>query len=121
MSQTVSDAQWLLHAPVIGLGPGLDPVCCRAYDFLPVQNPETQRTMIEALKTDAIVDKAGGRFKLCALIQRRLVELLEGARPLVERNGRSDLEVVIDEIVQNKIAISFEEDEAGRPQEEALL
>ena len=58
--------------------------------------------MIEALKTDELVAKAGGRFKLCALIQRRLVEFLDGARPLVERDGRSDLELVIEEIMQER-------------------
>lgn len=63
--------------------------------------------MIEALKSDAIVDKVGGRFKLCALIQRRLIQLMEGARPLVERQGRSDLELVIEEIMQNKIELEF--------------
>lgn len=61
--------------------------------------------MIEALKGEEIVNKAGGRFKLCALIQHRLRELVDGARPLVERNGRSDLEVVIDEILHDKIEI----------------
>lgn len=61
--------------------------------------------MIEALKSDAIVEKVGGRFKLCSLIQRRLVQLMEGARPLVERNGRTDLEVVVDEILQDKITL----------------
>jgi DNA-directed RNA polymerase subunit omega len=66
--------------------------------------------MIEALKSDAIVEKMGGRFKLCALIQRRLKELIiDGARPLVERNGRTDLELVIDEIVQEKITADFSE------------
>lgn len=61
--------------------------------------------MIEALKSDAIVKKLGGRFKLTALIQRRLKELvMDGARPLVERDGRTDLEVVIEEIMQEKIA-----------------
>ncbi|MGI9014682.1 MAG: DNA-directed RNA polymerase subunit omega [Phycisphaerales bacterium] len=59
--------------------------------------------MIEALKADDIVIKVGGKFKLTALIQRRLVELIEGARPLVERNGRTDLELVIEEIMQDKI------------------
>ena len=60
--------------------------------------------MIEALKSDEIVNKMGGRFKLTALIQRRLKELIiDGARPLVERDGRTDLEVVIDEILQDKI------------------
>jgi DNA-directed RNA polymerase subunit omega len=63
--------------------------------------------MIEALKSDAIADKVGGRFKLCALIQRRLVQLMEGSRPLVERNGRSDLELVIEEILQDKITLDY--------------
>ncbi|MCE2884150.1 MAG: DNA-directed RNA polymerase subunit omega [Planctomycetaceae bacterium] len=64
--------------------------------------------MIEALKSDHIVEKLGGRFKLTALIQRRLAELIEGARPLVDRNGRSDLEVVIDEIMQDKITLEID-------------
>ncbi len=66
--------------------------------------------MIEALKSDEIVNKLGGRFKLTALIQRRLRELIiDGARPLVERDGRTDLEVVIDEILQGKIEPDFSE------------
>ena len=56
--------------------------------------------MIDALKSDDIVNKLGGRFKLTALIQRRLKELIiDGARPLVEREGRTDLELVIEEII----------------------
>lgn len=66
--------------------------------------------MIDALKSDEIVQKMGGRFKLCALIQRRLKELIiDGARPLVERNGRTDLELVIDEIMQDKITCDYSE------------
>ena len=38
-------------------------------------------------------------------IQRRLEELIQGERPLVERQGRSDLEVVIEEILQDKISL----------------
>jgi len=64
--------------------------------------------MIEALKSDDIVNKVGGKFKLCALIQRRLIQLMEGARPLVDRAGRTDLEVVIDEILQDKITLDFD-------------
>jgi DNA-directed RNA polymerase subunit omega len=71
------------------------------------QQPEG-RTMIEALKSDEIVEKLGGRFKLTALIQRRLGEIIGGARPLVDRNGRSDLEVVIDEIMQEKITLEMD-------------
>ena len=70
--------------------------------------------MIEALKSDEIVQKVGGRFRLTALIQRRLGEIIDGARPLVERNGMSDLEVVIHEIMQDKISI-----DEGASEEEA--
>ena len=70
--------------------------------------------MIEALKSDEIVQKVGGRFRLTALIQRRLGEIIDGARPLVERNGMSDLEVVIQEIMQDKITI-----DDGTSEEEA--
>ena len=64
--------------------------------------------MIEALKSDEIVNKVGGRFKLTALIQKRMLELMDGARPLVERrDGQTDLEVVIQEILQDKIAIDY--------------
>ena len=61
--------------------------------------------MIEALKDDKIVRESGGRFKLTALVQHRVRELMEGARPLVERQGRNDIEVAIDEIVQGKIEL----------------
>jgi DNA-directed RNA polymerase subunit omega len=64
--------------------------------------------MITHLKTDEIVRRAGGRFKLTALVQHRWRELLDGARPLVDRNGRSDLEVAIQEVMEEKIAIDFE-------------
>lgn len=63
--------------------------------------------MIEALKSDEIVEKVGGKFKLTALIQRRLGQLMEGARPLVARDGKTDLEIVVEEIMQDKITLEF--------------
>ena len=71
--------------------------------------------MIEALKSDEIVNKVGGRFKLTALIQRRMLELMDGARPLVDRENLTDLEVVIQEILQDKIALDYEESGIPRP------
>lgn len=61
--------------------------------------------MIEALKGDEIVSKVGGRFHLTALVQHRVRELMGGARPLIERGHRTDIEVAIDEIMQGKIVI----------------
>ena len=73
--------------------------------------------MIEALKSDEIVNKVGGRFKLTALIQKRMMELMDGARPLVDRGNLTDLEVVIQEILQDKIAIDYEGSGLDRPKE----
>lgn len=66
--------------------------------------------MIEALKDDAIIHAMGGRFKFTALVQHRIRELMEGARPLVERNGRSDFEVAVAEIVEGKINLEITEE-----------
>ena len=64
--------------------------------------------MIEALKDDKIVHELGGRFKFTSLIQHRIRELMEGARPLVERNGRTDFEVAVQEAVEGKINYELE-------------
>jgi DNA-directed RNA polymerase subunit omega len=59
--------------------------------------------MIEALKEEAIVNKVGGRFKLSTLIQKRLVALNAGARPLVDIGSEDKMEVIVQEILQDKI------------------
>ena len=68
--------------------------------------------MIEALKEEEIVNKVGGRFKLSALIQKRLVALNRGARPLVDIPTKNMMEVVVHEIMQDKIYL----DRTGRVQ-----
>ena len=73
--------------------------------------------MIEAVKSDEIVHKLGGRFKLCALVQHRWREIIGGARPLVESNGRPVLEVILDEILQGKIQIDYEKSNVSRPEQ----
>jgi len=59
--------------------------------------------MIEALKDDKVINALGGRFKFTALVQHRIRELMDGARPLVERAGRNDFEVAVQEVVEGKI------------------
>ena len=78
--------------------------------------------MIEALKSDEIVRKVGGRFKLTALIQKRLVELIQGSRPMVDRKkGMTDMEVVIQEILEDKIAIDYDNSDIPSPDEIIIL
>jgi len=69
--------------------------------------------MINALRDDTIVNKFGGRFKFTALVQHRVRELMEGARPLIDRGGKSDIEVAIQEIVEGKIDIEIQESAAA--------
>lgn len=59
--------------------------------------------MIDALKEEEIVNKVGGRFKLSTLIQKRLVALNGGARPLVDIDSEEKMEIVVQEILQDKI------------------
>ncbi len=64
--------------------------------------------MIDELKNRQIVEKVGGAFKLSALIQKRLAELLEGSRPLIEdTEGKTKMEIVVEEIMQDKIAPEY--------------
>ena len=59
--------------------------------------------MMEELKEEAIVNKVGGRFKLSTLIQKRLVALNKGSRPLVEIDTQNKMSIVLQEILQDKI------------------
>jgi len=59
--------------------------------------------MIDALKEEEIVNKVGGRFKLSTLIQKRLAAINAGARPLVDLKTDNPMEVVVEEILQDKI------------------
>ena len=64
--------------------------------------------MIEVLNSDELINKVGGRFRLTTLIQKRWLELLQGARPLVDPAGKTNMEIVVEEILQDKIAIDYE-------------
>ena len=59
--------------------------------------------MLEELKEEEIVNKVGGRFKLSTLIQKRLVALNAGSRPLVDLNTDDKFKIVVQEILQDKI------------------
>jgi len=67
--------------------------------------------MLDELKSAEVVNKVGGRFKLAALVQKRMAELLQGSRPLIEdSSGLTLLEIVAQEILQDKITIEMNSD-----------
>ncbi len=65
--------------------------------------------MLDELREDAIVKKVGGRFKLSTLIQKRLVALNQGSPVLVNMNTEDRMEIVIQEIMQDKIYLDSEQ------------
>ena len=69
--------------------------------------------MIEDLKNVEIVNKIGGRFKLSALIQKRMLEIMQGSRPLIEdTEGKTVMEIVVEEIKNDKIGLDWSKAEA---------
>ncbi len=64
--------------------------------------------MLDELREEEIVNKVGGRFKLSTLIQKRMVALNQGARALVDLNTNNKMEIVIQEIMQDKIYLDTE-------------
>ena len=73
--------------------------------------------MLEELKSEAIINKVGGKFRLTALVQKRMRELLQGGRPLIEdTQGKTLLEIVIQEIKEDKIAIDESSVEDSKPE-----
>ena len=63
--------------------------------------------MIEALKDDTVINNLGGRFKFTSLVQHRMRELMSGGRPLVDRLGRTDFEVAVQEVIEGKITLEL--------------
>ena len=64
--------------------------------------------MLDELREEAIVNKVGGRFKLSTLIQKRIVALNAGSRPLVNLDTSDKMAIVIQEIMQDKIYLDAE-------------
>ncbi len=64
--------------------------------------------MLDELREEEIIKKVGGRFKLSTLIQKRLVALTAGARPLVEMDTDDKLRIAVQEIMQDKVYLDTE-------------
>ena len=66
--------------------------------------------MLDELRDEELINKVGGRFKLSTLIQKRLVQLKQGSRALVELDTHDKMAVVLQEILQDKIYLDTTHD-----------
>ncbi|HIA26518.1 MAG TPA: hypothetical protein EYN79_00115 [Planctomycetes bacterium] len=62
--------------------------------------------MLDTELEDQLIATVGGKLKLTSLMQKRMVELKRGAKPLVETDGTSLQAIVIQEILQKKIELA---------------
>ena len=62
-------------------------------------------------RIDILADQVGGRFKLAALIQRRLQEITRTAPHLLHQGGVSPLRAVLKEIEDGKIELESADDD----------
>jgi len=68
--------------------------------------------MLEELKDENLIQKVGGRFKLTALIQKRLVYLNKGARSFVVSDSKKNkMQVVLQEILEDKVHLDMDENQ----------
>lgn len=77
--------------------------------------------MLEELKEEEIVNKVGGRFKLSTLIQKRLVQLNQGSRALVNVDTHDKMSIVLQEIMQNKIVLNMDNEVDRMPDLDATI
>ncbi|TWU58862.1 DNA-directed RNA polymerase subunit omega [Rubripirellula tenax] len=77
--------------------------------------------MLEELKEEEIVNKVGGRFKLSTLIQKRLVQLNQGSRALVNVDTHDKMSIVLQEIMQDKIVLNMDNDVQMVPDLDAAI
>ena len=95
-------------------GQKLPPLLCAFLEYNEALLALVNFPMIEELKDEELIGKIGGRFRLSALIQKRLVALNEGTPSAIDygRNAsaatRDRLNTVIQEILQDKIFLDTE-------------
>jgi len=59
-------------------------------------------------------ERFGGPFAMTAILQKRVRELVQGSRPLVETDKIHPMDIALDELVANRLSLE-PNDERGMP------
>ena len=57
----------------------------------------------------------GGPFAMTSILQKRVRELIQGAKPLVETDSTRPIDIALEELLSNRLSLEHSEDE-GMPQ-----
>ncbi len=56
-------------------------------------------------------ERFGGPFAMTSILQKRVRELVQGARPLVETDKTRPIDIALDELLANRLMLEHIEDE----------
>lgn len=72
---------------------------------MPKKKPLSVDMVERTAKIEQLIEKVGGRFTLTVLIQKRIKEINQGSRPLINDNYQYLVDLVLKEIEEDKIAL----------------
>lgn len=57
-------------------------------------------------------ERYGGPFAMTSILQKRVRELVQGARPLVETDKTRPIDIALEELLANRLTLEHVEDDA---------
>ena len=91
---------------------GIDPLWRDAYTARPFGAQPTHRTMEQSFPQE-LVRQVGGSFRLTALLQKRVRELVRGQKPLFETRERNYIKIASEELRRGLIELVADEEQTG--------
>ena len=74
-----------------------------------------EETRMDFRKIQEAQERYGGPFAMTAILQKRVRELVQGSRPLVETDKTRPIDIALEELLKNRLALETHEDE-GLPE-----
>ena len=61
-------------------------------------------------------ERFGGPFAMTAIIQKRVRELIQGSRPLVETSKTRPIDIALEELLANRLTLEYNPEEEQLPE-----
>ncbi len=58
-------------------------------------------------KIQAAQERFGGPFAMTAILQKRVRELVQGSRPLIETDKVRPIDIALDELLENRLNLEY--------------
>jgi DNA-directed RNA polymerase subunit omega len=75
----------------------------------------TQEDRMDFSKIQEAQERFGGPFAMTAILQKRVRELVQGSRPLVETDKTRPIDIALEELLANRLALDLDPDDGSMP------